>query len=83
MTETIKCRVIADKVWYSKESRILVAGDIVEFPAQVKNHEGELVDFKVGDSFELVEDEKPAKNEKPAKGSKPAEVKPEGGDGLV
>lgn len=62
--KTIKCKVIADKVWYSKENRLLKAGDEVEFPAQVKNHEGKLVDFKVGESFELVKDEKPAKEGK-------------------
>lgn len=52
---TIKCKVVADKVWYSKESRFLVQGEEVDFPAKVKNYEGELVDFKVGESFEVVE----------------------------
>lgn len=70
--KTIKCKVIADKVWYSKENRFLKAGDEVEFPAQVQNHEGKLVDFKVGESFEVVKDEKPAKESKPASDGKPA-----------
>lgn len=54
---TIKCKVVADKVWYSKEGRFLVQGEEVEFPAKVKNYEGKLVDFKVGESFEVVEPE--------------------------
>lgn len=54
---TIKCKVIADKVWYSKEGRFLIQGEEVEFPAKVKNHEGKLVDFKVGESFEVVKPE--------------------------
>jgi len=54
---TIKCKVVADKVWYSKEGRFLVQGEEVEFPAKVKNHEGKLVDFKVGDSFEVAKPE--------------------------
>lgn len=54
--KTIKCKVVADKVWYSKESRMLVAGDTVDFPAEVKNHENKLVPFKVGDSFEVVDE---------------------------
>lgn len=78
MTATIKCKVLADKVWYSKENRFLAAGDIVEFPAQVKNHEGKLVDFKVGESFELVKDEKPAKDAKSGKDGK--DGKPTGDD---
>lgn len=62
---TIKCKVVADKVWYSKECRFLVNGDEIEFPAEVKDHTGKLVPFKVGPSFELVTDEKPAKGGKP------------------
>ena len=54
---TTKCKVIADKVWYSKEGRFLMQGEEVEFPAKVKNHEGKLVDFKVGESFEVVKPE--------------------------
>ena len=54
---TIKCKVVADKVWYSKEGRFLMQGEEVEFPAKVKNHEGKLVDFKVGESFEVVKPE--------------------------
>lgn len=57
--KTITCEVVATKVWYSEENRFLVAGDRVEFPAEVKNHEGKLVPFKVGESFKLVEDAKP------------------------
>jgi hypothetical protein len=37
---TIKCKVVADKVWYSKESRFLMQGDEVDFPAKVKNYKG-------------------------------------------
>ena len=54
---TTKCKVIADKVWYSKEGRFLMQGEEVEFPAKLKNHEGKLVDFKVGESFEVVKPE--------------------------
>lgn len=54
---TVKCKVVADKVWYSKECRFLAHGEEVEFPAKVKNFEGKLVDFKVGESFEVVEPE--------------------------
>lgn len=54
---TIKCKVVADKVWSSKECRFLVQGDEVEFPAKVKDYRGELVDFKVGESFEVVKPE--------------------------
>lgn len=71
---TIKCKVVADKVWYSKENRYLETGEIVEFPEQVKNHEGKMVPFKVGDSFELVTDK--ADGKKPKADGKPA-------DGLV
>ena len=49
---TIKCKVVADKVWYSKEGRFLAQGEEVEFPSKVKNHEGKVVDFKLGESFE-------------------------------
>jgi hypothetical protein len=61
---TIKCKVVADKVWYSKESRFLMQGDEVDFPAKVKNYKGELVDFKVGESFEVVEPEPQGKKAK-------------------
>lgn len=61
---TIKCKVVADKVWYSKESRFLVQGEEVEFPAKVKGSEGKLVDFKVGDSFEVVKPEPQGSKEK-------------------
>lgn len=61
--DTITCRVVADKVWFSKESRFLAPGDEVEFPAKVKNHLGQLVDFKVGESFEMVGS--PSKKTKP------------------
>lgn len=61
---SIKCKVVADKVWYSKESRFLAPDEIVEFPAEVVNHEGKTVPFKVGPSFELVAEGKKAKKEK-------------------
>lgn len=51
---TIKCKVVAEKAWYSKENRMLAIGEVVEFPAKVKDFEGNIVDFKVGDSFEVV-----------------------------
>ena len=51
---TIKCKVVADKVWYSKEGRFLGQGEEIAFPAKVKNFEGKLVDFTVGESFEVV-----------------------------
>lgn len=64
---TIKCEVVADKVWYSKESRFLTPGEIVEFPAEVKDHEGKTVPFKVGPSFERVVEGKKPKAEKAEK----------------
>ena len=70
--KTIKLRVIADKVWHSTESRILTPGEIVEFPAEVKDYAGNLVPFKVGPSFEVVEDEPKAKAGKPKDGGNPA-----------
>lgn len=69
---TIKCKVVADKVWYSKEGRFLVQGEEVEFPAKVKNFEGKLVDFKVGESFEVVKHE-PQGDKAKQPGSKPAD----------
>jgi hypothetical protein len=57
--KTLTCEVVASKVWHSEENRFLVTGDRIEFPAEVKNHEGKLVPFKVGDSFKLVEEDKP------------------------
>lgn len=67
---TIRCEVVADKVWHSKENRFLAAGDVVEFPAEVKDHTGKLVPFKIGDAFKLVE---PEAKQKPAKAAKPAD----------
>ncbi len=61
--ETIKCKVVADKVWHSTENRYIVEGDEVEFPAEVKDYTGKLVPFKVGPSFVRIEG-------KPKKGGK-------------
>jgi hypothetical protein len=58
--DTIKCEVVADKVWFSAENRFLTAGEVVEFPKQVKNYTGDLVPFKVGDSFKVLAAKKQA-----------------------
>lgn len=63
---TIKCKVVGDKVWYSKENRFLEAGEVVEFPAEVVNHEGKTVPFKVGPSFERIVEGKKVKAGKSA-----------------
>lgn len=81
---TIKCKVVADKVWYSKENRVLKTGDEVEFPAEIKNHEGKMVPFNVGPSFERIEDKPDAgtggrKSAKPQPGSD--DDKPDAGTG--
>lgn len=56
---TIKCRVVADRVWFSKESRYAMAGEVIELPAEVTNHEGKRVPFNVGGPLELVKEPDP------------------------
>lgn len=60
---TIKATVAVEKVWDSRANRYAMRGDVVELPAEVKDHTGKLVPIKLGDSFVLVE-EKPAKAQK-------------------
>lgn len=62
--KTIQCRVVVDKVWHSQECRLLAAGDVVEFPAEVVDYQGKTVPFKVGDAFEVIEPEVKAKKPK-------------------
>jgi len=61
--DTIKCRVVVEKVWDATKNRYALTGEVLEFPAQVKDHTGKLLPFKVGESYKVV-DEKPARGRK-------------------